>query len=217
MIAKDHKILKFLTVFFFGFIASNVLYVDYLIFKDKTYTKLFQIASQTYDEGSRPTSVCEGKECLDKIYQTIYEATASLKLSNQTETQKTPVASGGTAVKEYFITFGSGSSAADDWADVTGLSAYVDSTQYGRIKSVTFEASVFIPTGNERAYVRLFNATDKHPVWFSEVSLEGGQSQLLISQPITLDPGNKLYQVQMKTSLKYQANLAQSRLRISVY
>ncbi len=217
MIAKDHKILKFLTVFFFGFIVSNILYVDYLIFKNKTNTELFQIASQTSDEGSRPTSVCEGKDCLDKIYQTIYEATASLKLSNQTGAQNVPAQSGGTAVKEYYIAFGSGTGMADDWTDVTGLSAYIDSTQYGRIKSVTFEASVFIPTGNERAYVRLFNATDKHPVWFSEVSVEGGQSQLLISQPITLDPGNKLYKVQMKTSLKYQANLAQSRLHITVY
>lgn len=217
MIAKDHKILKLLCLILFGFMVSNILYLDYLLFKDKKYTELFQIASQSTDQTSQSASICDGKNCLDKIYETIYEATASLKLSNQTETQKTPVASSGTAVKEYYIAFGSGTSMAYDWTDVTGLSAYVDSTQYGRIKSVVFEASVFIPTGNERAYVRLFNVTDKHPVWFSEVSLEGGQAQLLISQPIILDTGNKLYQVQMRTSLKYQANLAQSRLHVTVY
>jgi len=217
MIAKDHRIFKLFAISFFGFIVSNILYLDYLIFKNKTNIELLQIASQSTDKGSQSVSVCEGKDCLDKIYQTIYEATASLKLSNQEGAQNTIVQSSGPTVKEYFVTFGPGSSIANDWTDVTGLQAYVDSTQYGRIKSVVFEANVFIPTGNETAYVRLFNATDKHPVWFSEVSLSGGQPQLLISQPITLDPGNKLYQVQMKTSLKYQANLAQSRLHISVY
>ena len=62
--------------------------------------------------------------------------------------------------------------------------------------------------------MRLYNVTDKHPVWFSDVSLEGGTPALLISKPITLDSGNKTYQVQMKTSLKFQAFLDQSRLHI---
>ena len=74
-----------------------------------------------------------------------------------------------------------------------------------------------IPTGNEVAYARLFNVTDKHPVWFSEVSLEGGTPQLLISQPVAFDSGRKLYQVQMKTSLKYTAILDQARLHITTY
>jgi len=106
---------------------------------------------------------------------------------------------------------------SDDWQDITGLTAIVDSTNYAQIKKVTFEASVHIPAANERAFVRLFDATDKHPVWFSEVSLEGGDTKLMISPAITLDPGEKMYQVQMKTSLKYQAVLDQSRLHIVTY
>lgn len=123
----------------------------------------------------------------------------------------------GSSVKEYYIPFGSSSSSAEDWTDIPGLQAYVDSARYGRIKSVVFEATIRIPTGNQIAYARLFNATDKHPVWFSEVSLEGGTPKLLTSAPITLDKGNKLYQVQMKTSLKYQSFLDQARLRITIY
>ncbi len=106
---------------------------------------------------------------------------------------------------------------SDDWQDVTGLTAIVDITNYSQIKKVTFEASVHIPAANERAFVRLFNATDKHPVWFSEVSLEGGDTKLMVSPPITLDSGAKTYQVQMKTSLKYQAILDQSRIHIVTY
>ena len=116
--------------------------------------------------------------------------------------------------KEYYVTFGSGQSSASDWQDVTGLQLYVDSTSYSSIKSIVFEATAHIPTGNESAWVRLFNSTDQHPVWNSDISLEGGTPQFLISSPITLDPGKKLYTVQMKTQLQFQAVLDQSRIHI---
>jgi hypothetical protein len=121
---------------------------------------------------------------------------------------------GTTQVKEYFIPFGSGQSSAGDWQDVTGLQTYIDSANYPNIKSVVFEASLHIPTGNESASVRLFNESEKHPVWFSEVSVAGGDPLFLISQPITLSSGNALYQVQMKTQLQYQAVLDQARIHI---
>ena len=67
MIAKDHRIFKLFAISFFGFIVSNILYLDYLIFKNKTNIELLQIASQSTDKGSQSVSVCEGKDCLDKI------------------------------------------------------------------------------------------------------------------------------------------------------
>lgn len=118
--------------------------------------------------------------------------------------------------KESVIALGSGVNQTDDWVDVSGASASIDTANYRAVKKVVFEASIAIPTGNQKAYVRLFNATDKHPVWNSELSMEGGTPKLLVSPPITLDAGNKVYQVQMKTSLKYPANLTQSRVRISM-
>lgn len=123
---------------------------------------------------------------------------------------------GGSTVKEFFVPFGQGSSMATDWTDVAALQATIDSSQYGQIKQALFEASMRIPTGNEHAYVRLFDVTDKHPVWYSEVSIEGGTAQSVTSSPVKLDPGMKTYQVQMKTSLDYQAILDQARLHILV-
>lgn len=156
-----------------------------------------------------------GDECLAKINEKVYEATSSLKLS--TSNDNTNLKNNyqiSSSVKEFYITFGGGSNSTDDWTDVAGLQVQVDSSKYGNIKSVVFEATINIPTGNQIAYVRLFNVTDKHPVWFSDVSIDGGGTKLLVSKPITLDSGNKLYQVQMKTSLKYQANLIQTRLHV---
>ena len=141
-------------------------------------------------------------------------STASAKKTPASSAAKTTV-DAVSQTKEFFVPFGSGSNATSDWEDVPGLKAYIDSTKYSSIKTVVLEASVRIPTGNEKAYVRLFNETDKHPVWFSDVSLEGGTAQLLVSSPITLDSGNKLYKVQMKTSLKFNAILDQARIHIT--
>lgn len=161
--------------------------------------------------------------CPNSCILQIKEATASSKaaVSKPTVTPTKAIEqTGGVqsfSAKEFFVPLGSGSNATDDWADVAGVQAYIDSTQYSAVKSVMFEASVSIPTGNQTAYVRLYNATDKHPVWFSDVSMEGGTPQALFSKPITLDSGNKLYKVQMKTSLKYTANLTQARVHITTY
>ncbi|MCX6791578.1 MAG: hypothetical protein NT149_00895 [Candidatus Gottesmanbacteria bacterium] len=119
--------------------------------------------------------------------------------------------------KEYFVPLGTGTNTTSDWADVTGASATVDSAQYPRIKKVIFEATVAVPTGNQVAYVRLFNKTDGHPVWFSEMSMNTTGPTLLTSQSVTLDKGSKLYQVQMKTQLQSPATLNQSRIHITTY
>ena len=194
-------------------VLLNLLFLDILIFRSpKT-----EIIEKTV---SMPivSNICS-ISCLEAIK----EATRSVKLTVKSEPTPTTILptapltqapASSSLVKEFFVPFGSGFNSSDDWQDVGGLKATLDLANYGNIKTVTFEATIRIPTGNEAAYVRLFNATDKHPVWLSEVSLEGGTPQLLISKPITLDSGNKTYQVQMKTSLKFQAFLDQSRLHI---
>ena len=120
------------------------------------------------------------------------------------------------SVREYYIPFGSGSGNSNGWEDVPGLEAYIDSSAYGTIKSVIFEASLHVPTGNETASLRLYDATDNHPVWNSQIDFNGSTSSVFLSsQPINLDSGNKLYKVQIITQLQYTAVLDQSRLHIT--
>lgn len=119
-------------------------------------------------------------------------------------------------VKEYYIPLGTGQNQSTDWQNVLGAQAYIDSGSYSNIKTIVFEASVYIPTGNETAWVRLYDTTQNHPVWYSDMSWQGGNAQYLISQPITLDPGNNVYQVQMKTQLQSIAQLNQSRIHITL-
>lgn len=118
--------------------------------------------------------------------------------------------------KEYYVPFGSGSINSTDWQDVPGLQAYIDSTAYGNVSKVVFEASVHIPTGNETASIRLVNSTDGRVITGSELTFNGNTSSVLLSSgPINLDYANKLYKIQMKTQLNYAASLDQARVHIT--
>lgn len=118
------------------------------------------------------------------------------------------------SIKEYFIPFGTGTNQTSDWADVPGLQANVDFGSYQNIKDIRFEVSVNIPTGNQTASVRLFNVTDKHPVWNSEVTTTSDVYK--VSPSLIYDKGAKTYQVQMKTQLKFLANLTLARIHITM-
>lgn len=205
--------------------VANVLYLDITAYWNYTLPKPTIIqniiappVSTTPAPSPQPTAFVF-QECPQKCMKAIEESASTLKITLpvQPTITTTPTQITNNQVKEFFIPFGSGTSTAKDWQDVSGLQASVDSGAYGRIKRVTFEASVFIPTGNETAWVRLFNATDGHPVWSSDVSIDGGIAKLLTSQPITLDSGTKTYHVQMKTSLEYPANINQARIHILTY
>lgn len=214
--SQKFSVFKFFLILFSVLILINLGYIDMVLFLDKESDITKKLNS--FNPSPSPTSERPLQKELDICPQScvsqIYEATASNKLAVTppviAET-KTKVSA---RVKEFFIPFGSGSGFENDWQDIEGLQAYIDSANFEGIKKVNFEATVRIPTGNQTAYVRLFNKTDKHPVWSSEVSITGGTPALLISEPITLDNGNKLYQVQMKTQLKFLTILDQARIHI---
>lgn len=117
------------------------------------------------------------------------------------------------AIKDYFIPFGTGVSQAGDWTDVPGLQANIDFGNYQNIKEIHFEVSVNVPATSQSVSIRLFNVTDKHPVWYSEVTTN---NNYVSSPAIIYDKGLKLYQVQMKTQLQSPANLTQARIHISL-
>ncbi len=206
-----------------GIFVANILILDVWVLTSASRRQPVQVnltgkASEPYQFTSNDTCVDSCQSQIDEIKQ-LLTVTVSPKKSPTATPRPTRSSSSSSSssstVKEYFVPLGSGSSTAEDWTDVPGVQSYVDSTQYGSIKQVVFEASLHTPTGNQTAYARLYNVTDKHPVWNSEVQISGGSPQLLISAPITLDSGNKLYQVQMKTQLKSQTNLNQARIHIT--
>jgi len=203
---------KFFVIFFIFLILLNLIYIDILTFKGAKLD-IIPVTPPIQKPIQRENDVCP-QSCVSQIQ----EATASYKaITPSSDAVSKEVTTASKGVKEFFISFGSGSNSSSDWQDVLALQSYIDSGNFEDIKSVTFEASVHVPTGNQTASVRLFNVTDKHPVWTSEVLFNGGGTpQFLVSKPITLDQGNKLYQVQMKTQLQFQAILDQARIHIII-
>lgn len=137
----------------------------------------------------------------------------AITVPTQTPSSSAAVTPGVSSMKIFYLPLGSGSTKDQDWTDVPGLNAYIDPVNYGKIKSIIFEASLRIPTANGRIYVRLYNKNDKRPVWFSEISSEGSVSTLIQSAPISFEPGNKLYQVQAKTTMSYESFVDFARVK----
>lgn len=211
MVITDFILPKKILIGFYVFVFLNLLFIDgFLLFGlKKSETK---VASQTM---TVKQTTEQQLSCPTNCLTAIQNATSSLKKT----AMPTPVPQpAGSTVKEYFIPIGGGSGNPMTYTNVNGLQVYVDSSQYGKIKQVLFEASVDVPTANQFVQVRLFNMTAKHPVWFSDLFFPGGVTPMFnVSAPITLDPGNNLYQVQMNTQLGFTANLDQSRIHITTY
>jgi hypothetical protein len=186
------------------FVVINLLLLDLLFLQSFTASQTTK--PQKEEEESPVTAAGCDETCLDEVKKAVADFAESVVPSEEAVTV--------VGTKEYFVPLGSGVNTTDEWTDVNGASAYVDTANYSAIKEVIFEASIRIPNANQDVYVRLYNATDKHPVWFSEMTTSA-QSQLLRSGAINLDEGNKLYTVQMKSQLKGTTLLDQARVKIT--
>ncbi|GEM_PF-1538070 len=121
------------------------------------------------------------------------------------------------AQKEIFIPIGSASIKNGTYTDLAGLEITIDTDKYPKIESAVFEASINVEGGNGRMYAQLYNATDKHPVWFSELSTSSSASVFSTSKSITLDTGIRTYRVQAKTDITdFSANVNNARIKITL-
>lgn len=199
---------------FFLIIIGNLFIIDVALFWNNPKTTE-KVGTTTVVPTVQPSKSLETTSCSTACQAEISKA-VSIAIASKNTPIKQP-APPTQQVKEYFIPLGSGSSTSSEWEDIPGVQAYIDSNAYGKIKTLTFEVSLYTPTGNQSANARLYNVTDKHPVWNSEVGIEGGVAQLKISPLLTLDSGSKLYQVQMKTQLQARTNLENARVHITTF
>lgn len=200
---RDEKTIR-IVLLIFGItillLFLNTLYLTYNLGKNKSQQK--EIIEQT--------TVIENPTSTPQAQTPSSETNAPAQVTIQKQQVNT------TLVKEYFIPLGTGTNQSNDWENIAGTETSTDFGQYTNIKEIRFEASVSVPTSSQLVWVRLWNKTDKHPVWYSEVATKGETSAYLVSQPIIYDIGQKTYQVQIKTQLKGLTNLTQSRIHITL-
>ncbi|HUD44303.1 MAG TPA: hypothetical protein VMR41_02040 [Patescibacteria group bacterium] len=224
-IENDEK--KIITVLFILglfiiFLIADVIYLNFNVFKaTKNQSQPLNSNSvfttiPTLVVSSAPTVAALLSSTPPASSSVIQSPTSVIVTQAVTPTIKvTPtIAPPAASIKDYYIPMGTGSVQSGDWSDVPGAAATIDFGQYSNVKQILFEASIYIPSANETASVRLYNETDNHPVWYSNMTTSGSATNYLVSQPITYDSGAKLYQVQMLTQLQYTANLVQSRIHV---
>lgn len=206
---KGQKI--FFGILIFLFLANfALLNIKVFLKKEEVSFPLPEAVKETPVVSQEEASICP-PACLDKIF----EATAA---ATETVT-KPPVPKGEKvvsqpAVKEFYIPFGSGSTKSNEWIELPGVEAVIDSANFPNVKSIIFEATLRIPTANGRVYAKLYDVTSKHDVWFSEVWAEGSTSYRAESANISLSPGRNLYRLMMKSTMSYEAILDLARLKI---
>lgn len=183
------------------FLSVNILLLDIVVFSKKVPEGITDevVKSRTAEPTAGPTSGIVEESYATEPTQYIVKTVAG------EEVPRYP--------REYYITLGQGTIKNTEWAGVASAEAYVDTGRYPPIKQAFFEAYLSIPTGNGQVFAKLFNVTDKHDVWFSEVS-GIGHEVTRHEVPITLENGNKLYRVMLKATLPYEVTVENARIKI---
>jgi len=199
-------------------VVANLILLNYTIFR--LLPARIDAISQSKPIDTEPISTDScGIACQQALQQAIKQvdqkiATLTAKVATPSGVTKSVAISPVTpTTKESFIPMGVGSTTKSDWEDVAGSDVYINTTNFPNIKEAYFEVSMHIPTKNGTLYARLYDVTDKHPVWYSDVSTDQDVSTF-VSSKIALDTGNKLYRIQLKTSLQYESLLDTARIKI---
>lgn len=194
-------------------ILLNILILDIKVFTRKEEptvtaptTEEFKTAVVTPSAEIVETNLCP-EACLEAISEATSPGLVQTTLTPETTTSAP-------TVKEFYIPLGTGLTTSTTWVEMIGVESVIDMANYPNVKSILFEASMRIPTANGRVYAKLYNVTDKHDVWYSEVYAESSSGYRAESGDITLSPGRKLYRVIMKSTMGYEAILDSARIKI---
>lgn len=186
-------------------IALNLVILDIVVF-----TKKREEPAAVVQEPHASPSICD-EACQASV------AASVAKLMAVTPSPLPPIPATlpirESAAREYYIPLGSGKGKSDQWEAIAGAEAYIDTTRYPNIKEVTFEAYMRVPAGVGRMHVKLYNVTDGHDVWESELTTESDTS-VRRSTTITLSAGNKLYRVLVKSTIRADAYLDNARIKL---
>lgn len=213
---------KYAVVVVLAIIAGNMLYLDWrMLVTPRQIVQNINVGDSSAlqnlpsNNPNNTQTTSAQNACPVACLGVIKEATASVKPVTQVINNTQSQAATASVAQEYFIPLGSGSSSSQSWTNLGGVAANVDMSQYPNVRSVLFEVTGYIPTGNEQIWIQLYNATDGYVIPGSQVTMSGGTAQLLTSGNLSLPSGSKLYQVQMQTQLTYPAIVQQARLHIT--
>lgn len=208
---QDNSYTHLILIFLLTIVAANLFILDIKVFSPNSAIKISEISTSA-TPAPTSTSICP-QSCLSIIEIATQSSKVSVVAPSQPTTENVqPITS--RLSRESYIPLGTGSTDKSSFADLTATETSIDPANYGTIKEAYFIASLKNTTRNGQVEAQLYNVTDKHPVWNSLVTMNGAESQTITSGKITLDTGNKLYRVQLKSTLNYTVSLDNAKIRI---
>lgn len=224
---QDNSYTHLVIIFLLTVIAANLFILDIKVFSPSSL-KISEISVSITPRPTLSSTFPSGQDnardfsCPQSCLSIIEQATKSSNtvagsLSQLTANPSTTLGTSNTiarVARESYIPLGTGSTDKSSFADLTATETAIDPANYGTIKEAYFIASLKNTTRNGQVEAQLYNVTDKHPVWNSLVTMNGAESQTITSGKITLDTGNKLYRVQLKSTLNYTVSLDNAKIRI---
>lgn len=220
---QENTTFKFIQFLLFSFIVVNLFILDLKIFSGNAIAPLSSsvnnpTSTQSFKNlpvqtGVLPTT--NSLSCPSSCIELISDATKSGDRTGSFETAAySQQPSAKPVSREYFIPLGTGSTTKSDWEDIIGTETIINSQTYKTIKEVLLTYALRNPTQNGKVGVRLYNVTDKYVVYGSEAEMNGPASQTINTGSFAFPDGNKLYRIQMRSTLSYPAYLDNARLKI---
>ena len=115
------------------------------------------------------------------------------------------------APKTQYITLGGGETSSTSWTDIPGAEVTLDISDFGQIKQIFFEVSLFSPSG--KVLSRLWNKRDGTIIFGSEVEHIAGDAQVK-SALVAIPAGGRTIILQLKSEVGQPVKANTSRLRV---
>lgn len=129
------------------------------------------------------------------------------------ERVSTPVQTGTSGPKSYYVPIGAGETTSTSWVDLPGAEITFNLADFGNVKQVFFEAQLVSSAGLVKA--RMWDKAMGGMIAGSEISHVAGDAKL-VSAPVVIPTGGRTIGVQLVSEVQQPVKLLSSRLRIDV-
>ncbi len=113
--------------------------------------------------------------------------------------------------KTQYITLGGGETSQTAWTDISGAEVTLDIADFGQIKQIFFEVSLYSQSG--KVLARLWDKRTGTIIAGSETEHIAGDAQVK-SSPVTISPGGRTLILQLKSEVAQPVKANTSRLRV---
>ncbi len=113
--------------------------------------------------------------------------------------------------KTQYITLGGGETSSTAWTDIPGAEVTLDIADFGQIKQIFFEVSLFSQSG--KVFGRLWDKRAGTIISGSEVDHIAGDAQVK-SSPVTIPASGRTIFLQLKSEVGQPVKANTSRLRV---